>query len=149
MIRKNGDHVVYEDPRRVGYPVDMELLAREANYRVARMGEILGLSPRTLQRYFVAGLGVKPKYWLREQRMRDLYRLLSDGRSLDEAAAIVGLQRYDYLAREVRFFDGISPEELFEDTPPAEVESQEQVNRTRATTPVSSPVSTSPSAAKA
>ena len=113
MIRQIGDHVVYEDPRRVGYPVDMELLAKEANYRVARLGEILGLSPRTLQRYFIAGLGVKPKYWLREQRMRNLYKLLSDGRSLDEAAARVGLQRYDYLAREVRFFEGITPEELF------------------------------------
>ncbi|MBT5705217.1 MAG: hypothetical protein HOI66_02775 [Verrucomicrobia bacterium] len=61
MIRLIGDHVVYEDPRRVGYPVDMEVLAKEANYRVARLGEILGLSPRTLQRYFIAGLGVKPK----------------------------------------------------------------------------------------
>ena len=113
MIRLIGDHVVYEDPRRVGYPVDMEVLAKEANYRVARLGEILGLSPRTLQRYFIAGLGVKPKYWLREQRMRNLYQLLSDGRTLDEAAARVGLQRYDYLAREVRFFEGITPEELF------------------------------------
>ena len=113
MIRLIGDHVVYEDPRRVGYPVDMEVLAKEANYRVARLGEILGLSPRTLQRYFIAGLGVKPQYWLREQRMRNLYQLLSDGRTLDEAAARVGLQRYDYLAREVRFFEGITPEELF------------------------------------
>lgn len=113
MIRQIGDHVVYEDPRRVGYPVDLELLAKEANYRVARLGELLGLSPRTLQRYFIAGLGVKPKYWLREQRMRNLYQLLSEGRSLDEAAAKVGLQRYDYLAREVRFFEGITPEELF------------------------------------
>lgn len=113
MIRQVGEHVVYEDPRRVGYPVDMELLAREANYRVARLGDLLGLSPRTLQRYFIAGLGVKPKYWLREQRMRNLYKMLSEGKSLDEAAAHVGLQRYDYLAREVRFFEGISPEELF------------------------------------
>ena len=113
MIRQIGDNVVYEDPRRVGYPVDMEVLAKEANYRVARMGELLGLSPRTLQRYFIAGLGVKPKYWLREQRMRNLYKLLSDGKSLDEAASRVGLQRYDYLAREVRFFEGITPEELF------------------------------------
>ena len=113
MIRQVGEHVVYEDPRRVGYPVDMELLAREANYRVARLGDLLGLSPRTLQRYFIAGLGVKPKYWLREQRMRNLYKMLSEGKSLDEAAANVGLQRYDYLAREVRFFEGISPEELF------------------------------------
>lgn len=113
MIRQVGENVVYEDPRRVGYPVDMEALAKEANYRVARLGEILGLSPRTLQRYFIAGLGVKPKYWLREQRMRNLYRLLSEGKSLDEAAARVGLQRYDYLAREVRFFEGITPEELF------------------------------------
>ena len=45
--------------------------------------------------------------------MRNLYKLLSDGRTLDEAAARVGLQRYDYLAREVRFFEGITPEELF------------------------------------
>ncbi|MBT5705218.1 MAG: hypothetical protein HOI66_02780 [Verrucomicrobia bacterium] len=45
--------------------------------------------------------------------MRNLYQLLSDGRTLDEAAARVGLQRYDYLAREVRFFEGITPEELF------------------------------------
>ncbi len=113
MIRQVGENVVYEDPRRVGYPVDMEALAKEANYRVSRLGELLGLSPRTLQRYFIAGLGVKPKYWLREQRMRNLYRLLSEGKSLDEAATRVGLQRYDYLAREVRFFEGITPEELF------------------------------------
>ena len=116
MIREIGDHVVYEDSRRVGYTVDMEALAKEANYRVDRLGELLGLSSRTLQRYFITGLGVKPKYWLREQRMRNLYQLLSEGRTLDEAAARVGLQRYDYLAREVQFFEGSTPEELFLET---------------------------------
>ena len=73
MIREIGDHVVYEDSRRVGYPVDMEALAKEANYRVDRLGELLGLSPRILQ-------------------------------------------RYDYLAREVQFFEGITPEEPFLET---------------------------------
>ena len=108
--------MVYEGSRRVGYPVDLEALAKEANYRADRLGELLRLSPRTLQRYFITGLRVNPKYWLREQRMRNLYQLLSEGRTLDEAAARVGLQRYGYLAREVQFFEGIIPEELFLET---------------------------------
>ena len=150
MIRQIGDHVVYEDARRVGYPVDLELLAKEANYRVARLGELLGLSPRTLQRYFIAGLGVKPKYWLREQRMRNLYQLLSEGRGLDEAAAKVGLQRYDYLAREVRFFEGITPEELFlEADDSTRAEAPDPAERSRSVAPQPSvPVSQSSSTSR-
>ena len=78
LVRIENNRVVYENPRDYSGVIDLEDLSHRTNYRVSELARVLGLSTRQLQRDFNDGLGITPKYWLREQRMRHVYALRVD-----------------------------------------------------------------------
>ena len=106
------NRVVYENPRDYSDVIDLAHLSHRTNYRVSELARVLGLSTRQLQRDFNDGLGVTPKYWLREQRMRHVYALICDGFRLKQVAAITGFRKYENFVNEVKAFYGVPPQKL-------------------------------------
>ncbi len=112
LVRIENNRVVYENPRDYSGVIDLEDLSHRTNYRVSELARLLGLSTRQLQRDFNDGLGVTPKYWLREQRMRHVYALVCDGFRLKQVAAMTGFRKYENFVNEVKAFYGVSPQKL-------------------------------------
>jgi AraC-like DNA-binding protein len=80
---------------------------------VREMGERSGLSPRALQRWFAAAVGVPPRTYLRLLRFQQsMEELRLDQASLADHAARIGYADQAHMAREFRSISGVTASKL-------------------------------------
>lgn len=91
---------------------DWSLLAKQANWSVNRLARLCGVSPRTLERYFLQSLGRNPKEWLIEGRQKLAHELLRGGFSVKETSSILGFRQATTFAREFKRLSGHAPSEF-------------------------------------
>jgi transcriptional regulator GlxA family with amidase domain len=91
-------------------------LTVQANWSVAALAELCGVSVRTLERHFWEACGKKPKAWLAEQRQRQALELIKDGSSVKETAAQLGYKHSTHLSRAFKRYWGDCPTRLNEKT---------------------------------
>src|SRR6476646_11299596 len=76
--------------------------AEKADFNLARMAALSGLSIRHLQRIFLRDLHCTPKQWLRELRCRRAKRLILRGYSSKAAAAELKYATAAHFCREFK-----------------------------------------------
>ena len=88
-------------------------LARNPQGKVEQLSQVLGISPRQLQRRFSAAVGYGPKTFHSVLRFQRLLRIAGQRkRSLVELAACAGYSDQAHMTREVRRFANESPTHL-------------------------------------
>ena len=84
-------------------------LALQADWSAAKLARLVGVSPRTLQRYFLRRWGKRPQSWLLEQRMARASQMLLDGWLVKQTAAQLGYRSPEHFARVFQQHYGHSP----------------------------------------
>jgi methylphosphotriester-DNA--protein-cysteine methyltransferase len=84
-------------------------LARQARWSVSVMAKQCGLSTGTLRRQFLRQMGMTPKAWLTEQRIRQAIELLRDGSSVKETAYCLGFKQQTNFTRQFKEHWGTCP----------------------------------------
>jgi AraC-like DNA-binding protein len=74
---------------------------------VGEMGRAAGMSPRTLQRWFAANVGLAPRQYLRLLRFQKAFEQVPDAASLADHAAAQGFADQAHMAREFREMAGV------------------------------------------
>ena len=74
---------------------------------VEEMGRATGMSPRTLQRWFAAHVGLPPRRYLRLLRFQKAFAEVPDQPSLADHAAAQGYADQAHMAREFRAMAGV------------------------------------------
>jgi len=87
-------------------------LARQANWSVARLAKLSGITRRTLHRHFIKKRGQTPKSWLEEQGQKLAIELLRDGFSVKETAAQLGYACSETFSRNFKRRCGKCPMEV-------------------------------------
>lgn len=88
---------------------DWRELARQANWSVAKLARLCGISPDTLRRHFLTTAGKSPRLWLMAQRQRQALELLRDGSSIKETAARLGYKQQTNFTRKFKEQWGVCP----------------------------------------
>jgi AraC-like DNA-binding protein len=89
---------------------DWERVAREAQFKPAKMAALCAISERHLQRIFKKYLHCSPSHWLRGLQCRLARELISQGYSSKAAAAEVKFATDAHFCREFKKFFGSSPQ---------------------------------------
>ena len=89
---------------------DWERMAREADFRPAKMASLCSISERHLQRIFRKYLQCTPSYWLRDLQCRLAKELISQGYSSKAAAAELKFATEAHFCREFKKIFGASPQ---------------------------------------
>ena len=89
---------------------EWEQLAKHAEFNLAKMAALSGISQRQLQRIFKKQLRCSPTQWLRELRCRLAERLICQGYSTKAAAAQVKYASASHFCREFKKVFGVSPQ---------------------------------------
>ena len=89
---------------------EWEQLARRAEFSLAKMAALAGISHRQLQRIFKKQLRCSPTQWLRELRCRLAARLICQGYSTKAAAAQMKYANASHFCREFKKVFGVSPQ---------------------------------------
>ncbi|HWC60422.1 MAG TPA: helix-turn-helix transcriptional regulator [Verrucomicrobiae bacterium] len=84
-------------------------LAKESNWSARKLAKVCGVSLRTLQRHFLANVGVSPKAWLAEQRQRQAAELLRKGASVKETSIELGYKQPTNFTRKYKSHWGVCP----------------------------------------
>jgi AraC-like DNA-binding protein len=87
-----------------------EYLAREAEFKPARLALLCGVSERHLQRVFKARLGTSPRKWLRKLQCSIAKTLVSQGYSSKAAAAESFFSTEAHFCREFKRIFGVPPQ---------------------------------------
>ncbi|MEY3898360.1 MAG: hypothetical protein RLZZ214_3881 [Verrucomicrobiota bacterium] len=90
-------------------PLSLSQLARECDYRLAKLCDRIGVSERHLRRVFQEGVGTAPKDWLRQERMVAARSLLGEGSPVKEVAIDLGFTTAKMLSRDFQLFYGVRP----------------------------------------
>ena len=84
-------------------------LAQQANWSVAALAKLCGVSANTLRRYFLHQARKAPGAWLAEQRQHQAVELLRDGSSIKETASCLGYKQQTNFTRKFKEFWGVCP----------------------------------------
>ena len=90
-------------------PLTWEDLARAANYDIRKLAELCEVSPRTLQRYFLADHGLSPRKWLRAVQFRNAYQRITAGESVKSVAYSLGFTELSNFSRAFKAQFGVAP----------------------------------------
>jgi AraC family transcriptional regulator len=88
---------------------DWESPSKETNYSTSALAKRCGVSPRQLERYFVAKFNQTPHQWLHEARLRRALELLCDGSSVKEVASLLGYRVASHFSQDFKHTHGIPP----------------------------------------
>ncbi len=114
-MKRRDVEIVQKDGRilvllaRSPIPLSLNQLARECDYRLAKLCDRIGVSERHLRRVFHDGLGIAPKDWLRQERMVAARSLLGEGSPVKEVAIDLGFTTAKMLSRDFQLFYGVRP----------------------------------------
>src|SRR6185369_2548900 len=89
---------------------DWEQMAKQAEFKPARMATLCAMSERHLQRIFKKHLHRTPSQWLRELQCRLAKQLISQGYSSKAAAAELNFATDAHFCREFKKIFGTSPQ---------------------------------------
>lgn len=89
---------------------DWEQVARQAEFRPAKMATLCSMSERHLQRIFKKHLQRTPSQWLRELQCRLAKQLISQGYSSKAAAAELNFATDAHFCREFKKIFGTPPQ---------------------------------------
>jgi len=89
---------------------EWERVAQAAEFNLAKMASLSGLSQRQLQRVFKNELRCTPTRWLRELRCRLAKQLILQGYSSKAAAAELKYATNAHFCREFKKVFGVSPQ---------------------------------------
>jgi AraC-like DNA-binding protein len=78
---------------------------------VAEMSRFTGMSPRSLQRWFAANVGLPPRTYLRLLRFHKAFELVPAQPSLADHAAASGFADHAHMARDFRALAGVPAKE--------------------------------------
>jgi transcriptional regulator GlxA family with amidase domain len=81
---------------------DWRELARQAEWSVATLATLCGVSTRTMERHLLKSERMAPKAWLSEQRFMRAKELLVRGMSVKEVASAIGYRHATSFAREFK-----------------------------------------------
>jgi AraC-like DNA-binding protein len=96
---------------------DLERVAREADFKPARMAALCAMSERHLQRIFKKHLRCTPSHWLRDLQCRLARELISKGYSSKAAAAELKFATDAHFCREFKKIFGSSPQSFAPNRP--------------------------------
>jgi AraC-like DNA-binding protein len=89
---------------------DWELLAREAEFKPAKLAQLCCMSERQLQRIFKKSFHCTPRTWLRQLQCRLAKELIGQGYSTKAAAAELSFATEAHFCREFKKLFGSSPQ---------------------------------------
>ena len=89
---------------------ELERLAHRADFNLARIASLSGVTMRHLQRMFKTHLHCTPTQWLRQLRCRLAKRLILKGYSSKAAAAELKYATDAHFCREFKRVFGVSPQ---------------------------------------
>lgn len=107
IVQKDGRFLVLL--ARHPIPLSLSQIAREVDYRLAKLCDRLGVSERHLRRVFDDGIGIAPKNWLRQERMVSARSLLREGSPIKEVAINLGFTTTKMFSRDFLLFYGLKP----------------------------------------
>jgi AraC-like DNA-binding protein len=99
-------------PAQINHEVSWENLAREAHFRPQALAEAMGVSMRTLQRYFRARYDQTVTEWLRELRLNEARHCLKRCQSVKEVAFQLGYKQPSHFTRDFKKKWGVPPRTL-------------------------------------
>jgi AraC-like DNA-binding protein len=85
------------------------MIARRSGFKVRKMSGVLGLSQRQLQRETHQFFGLRPLYWLKEQRLTAAGELLKKHHSIKRVCFQLGFKQLSHFSREFKLFHGLTP----------------------------------------
>jgi AraC-like DNA-binding protein len=83
--------------------------ARKSRFKVQKMAQLLGISQRQLQRDTQRFFGLKPRHWIKQQRLTAARNLLEEYGSVQRVSMRLGFKRLSHFSREFKLFHGVSP----------------------------------------
>ena len=97
---------------RINSQTTWERLAREAHFRPQALAEAVGVSMRTLQRYFRARYDKTVTDWLRELRLNEAIKMVKSCDSVKEVAFELGYKQPSHFTRDFKKKFGVPPKTL-------------------------------------
>ena len=90
----------------------MENIAFDKGYRVNELAEYLCLNSRQFRYLFEKEIGITPKAWMKECRVRRGLNMLESGISPDEIWTKLNYSSIGHMANEIKEVVGLSPNEI-------------------------------------
>lgn len=87
-------------------------VAIKANWSVAKVAKLCGVSVRSLELYFLKTKGKTPRTWLSEQRQIKGIELLRKGTSVKETAADLNYKYAQHFSRDFKRMLGYCPTQI-------------------------------------
>jgi AraC-like DNA-binding protein len=87
----------------------LEEAVASGRYRVSKLAEFFGISPRQLRRVFARHAGCSPEGWLREARLQAALRMLPTATSVKQVAYDLDFRHSAQFCRDFRARFGCTP----------------------------------------
>ena len=97
---------------RLYFVTDWEAKAITAQYKVADLARLVGVSVSQLERFFAEVKGVSPHEWINRSRQIRASLLLAKGKSVKATAYELGYRQSSHFSREFKRFYGIPPRDM-------------------------------------
>ena len=87
-------------------------LAKSARYSTTALARICSVSPRQLERFFLAQMANSPHTWLRRLRMQRAIELIRDGAAMKEVALELCYKDSAHFTHDFKNFFGVAPSQF-------------------------------------
>ncbi len=87
-------------------------LAINQKFKVSGIAQKINISDRYLHKIFINTLGISPKDWLRNERMRLVIHLIRENNSLTDISELLGFAHYSHFCKEVKNYYDLTPMQL-------------------------------------
>lgn len=90
----------------------LDNIAFDKGYRVDEIAKYLHLSSRQFRYVFEKEIGISPKTWMKECRVRRAMNMIEEGIDLEKIYAKLHYSSANHLVNEVKEYAGMSPTEI-------------------------------------